>query len=117
MSPNSSAPIKKGKKQGSHLFGAPLSFRLIYASEPVHHCSDFNNVSHRREFKAEDAMDLPFGALSEMLSGMHFLINISKRVLRNFYFSSMISNQVTEPFFLLRDCRSLRESSEGHVPE
>lgn len=62
-------------------------------------------------------MHLPFWSRGENVVGQPFLINISKRVLRNVDFSAIISNQVVEPLFLVKNCRGLRQSSKGHVPE
>lgn len=77
----------KRRKKWPHLNATPLSLSLIYASELFHSFSDFNNVTHQRDFRAEDAIYLPFWILSEMLLGMHFLIKNSKTVLRNLGFS------------------------------
>ena len=56
--------MKKGRKF-THLSGAPLSLSLIDVAELLDCFSGFNNVSHRREFKAEDTIYPSFGVLSE----------------------------------------------------
>ena len=67
-SPQQKGRPEKGRKC-TRLSAAPLPLSLIHAAEPLCCFSDFNNVSHRREYKAEDAIYLPFWVLSKNVVG------------------------------------------------
>lgn len=63
--------MKKGRKL-THLSGALLPLSLIDVAELLYCFSGFTNVSHRREFKAEDTIYLSFGVLRENVVGHVF---------------------------------------------